>query len=299
MLNDIALFIHIVEQRSLAAAGKSLNLPPATVTRRLKKLEETLQCQLIHRSARNFALTAEGSSYYDAFSGLVKQIEETARHLNSEMHQVSGPLKVLAPTNISIGILQPMWSDFIKQYPEVHLNLQISNGLEDIVLSQVDIALRIGPQNDSALYQKKLGNIATILVASPGYLDRYASPDSLSELANHQIIVTDIFSKWVLTNTQLNRQEDYYPNAHLILNDIYLASQMVQDGHGIALLPITEVYKELNEGKLQRVLTDWQGPEREIFAIWPTGKLLNAKAKALRDFMSDYISTTPILQGKF
>ncbi|OUR76271.1 LysR family transcriptional regulator [Alphaproteobacteria bacterium 46_93_T64] len=296
MIDDITLFIHIVERRSLAGGAKSLNLPPATATRRLKKLEHSLGCRLIHRSARKFVLTAEGNSYYQAFSGLVKQFEETARNLRADIHQLKGPLKVLAPTNISIGILQPMWSKFISDYPEIQLDLQTNNVTEDILSSQVDLALRIGPQQDSSLFQKRLGAVSTILIASPDYLSQRGSPDTVNDLQVHKLITTDTLPAWRLLNTKTKQEEVLYPQGDLILNDIYLAAQMVIDGLGVALLPTSEVYNELDSGKLVRVLSPWRGPERTIYAIWPSGRLLSAKAQTLRDYMAEYIRNTKILQ---
>lgn len=108
MLDDIALFVHIVQHKGLANTAKQLGLPAATVTRRLQKLETALGCQLIYRSARKFVLTTEGEVYYQAYAHLVNQFEQTTRQLNKETHELSGHLKVLVPTNISVGILQPM-----------------------------------------------------------------------------------------------------------------------------------------------------------------------------------------------
>jgi len=298
MIDDIALFIHLVRHRSLAVAAKELNLPAATVTRRLQKLETSLGCKLIHRSARKFELTSEGQSYFQAYSPLVMEFEETARNLSTEIHQLSGPLKVLAPTNISIGILQKMWAGFIKENPNIQLNVELNNVTQDILSSQVDIALRIGPQNDSSLYQKRLGSIATIVVASPEYLSQHGIPESLNDLNPHHLIKTNMLADWELTHKDKGACETIYANGATIVNDIGLATQLCRDGVGIALLPYSEIHTEISEGKLVRVLNSWVGPNRDIYAIWPSGRLLSAKAKSFRHYMTDYISNMKILQGQ-
>lgn len=132
MFDDIALFIHIVQQQGLAAAAQKLGLPAATVTRRLQRLEASVARQLIHRSARQFVLTPEGEAFYQAYAGLVEQLEQTQQQLSGELNLLAGPLKVLAPTNISIGLLQPMWSGFIKMYPDIKLELMLSNSVESM-----------------------------------------------------------------------------------------------------------------------------------------------------------------------
>ncbi|QFU22402.1 LysR family transcriptional regulator [Shewanella eurypsychrophilus] len=296
MLDDIALFIHIVQSRGLASAAKQLHLPAATVTRRLQKLEATIGRKLIHRSARQFALTAEGEVYYQAFYELVQSFETTQRSLSTELNLLSGKLKVLAPTNISTGLLQPMWSSFIKSYPDIQLDLNLNNANQDILAVQSDIALRIGPQKDSQLYQKGLGFIPTVLVASNAYLAQNAAPTQLGELSQHRIIGVNSISLWTLTHRISGHKVELKPSINTFVNDIKMASQWACDGIGIALLPISEVYKDLQDGNLVQVLTKWTGPRRELYAVWPSGRLLSAKAKCLRDFMLDYIEKNEVLQ---
>jgi len=298
MIDDIALFIHIVQYRGLAAAAEHLQLPAATVTRRLQRLEARIGSQLIHRSARQFNLTQEGEIYFQAYADLVQQFESTSRLLSTEQHQLSGQLKVLAPTNISLGLLQPTWSAFIKAYPDIHLELQLNNATEDVINTQADIAIRIGPQSDSLLYQKRLGTIRTIIVAAPKYLSLQGEPSNLDNLHQHRIIGVNNLSTWRLKNRETQQQVDMHPKYTTTVNDIRFASQLVCDAVGIALLPISEVKDELNKGSLQQILFPWSGPTRDIFAVWPSGKLLSAKAKCLRDFMEIYFSQDPILQGE-
>ena len=297
MIDEIALFVHIVQKRGLAAAADHLNLPAATVTRRLQKLENALGCRLIHRSARKFDLTAEGEVYFQAYADLVQQFEITSRNLSADIHQLNGKLTVLAPTNASVKILQPMWSSFIKQYPEIQLHLYLSNETKDILANQVDMALRIGPQIDSQLFQKKVGSVSTVLVASPKYLSDYGVPKDLNILQDHRLIVVNTIPIWRLENKKSGTKETIHPLAATMVNDIGLASQLARDGHGVVLLPISEIVGELKEGQLQRVLPLWNGPERDIFAIWPTGRLLSARAKCLRDFIQQYLAQDPVLQG--
>ncbi|OUR61294.1 LysR family transcriptional regulator [Colwellia sp. 39_35_sub15_T18] len=289
MLDDIILFVHIVQSRGLAAAAKQLTLPAATVTRRLQKLESSLGCKLIHRSARQFTLTAEGQVYYSSYVSLVEQFEVTQRKLSAEVQDLSGKLKVLAPTNISLGTLQPMWSAFIKQYPDIQLELSLNNGVEDLFASQADIALRIGPQKDSSLYQKRLGASQTVLVASPCYIEKMGMPTTLNDLSQHKIIGTKLIPIWALINRQSKQKSNFHPRVVTMANDVTFVAQLTCDGIGVALLPITEVNAYIKEGKLVRILADWSGPDRDLYAVWPTGRLLSAKAKCLREFMLTYL----------
>ncbi|MCZ4281445.1 LysR family transcriptional regulator [Kiloniella laminariae] len=296
MFDDLSLFTHIVKNQSLSAAAEYLKLPPATVTRRLKKLEATLGYQLIHRSARKFSLTSEGEAYYQSCAPLLEQLEAATRNLNQDLQQLQGPLRVLAPTNISIGLLQPMWSAFIKSYPAIQLHLLLNNEREDLLSAQIDLALRIGPQEDSQLYQKRLGSVSTVLVAAPDYLQQQGTPRVLADLEQHHLITGNILPVWDLYNPETKIRERFYPQPGTFVNDITLATQMAVDGIGIALLPLSEVSNALQTNQLIRILPPYHGPQRDIFAVWPSGRLLSARAKCLRDFMQSYMAKTAVLQ---
>ncbi|MFT5707647.1 MAG: LysR family transcriptional regulator AphB [Oceanospirillaceae bacterium] len=288
MFDNIVLFVHIVQQQSLGAAANKLNLPAATVTRRLKRLEVQVGRQLIHRSARQFVLTPEGESFYQAYAGLVEQLEQTQLKLSTQMNSLIGPLKVLAPNNISTGLLQPMWSKFIKAYPNIKLELSLNNSMQNMLSSGADIALRIGPQESSLLYQKRLGTLRTVLVASPEYLALNGAPQNLDALQEHRLIGTNTLPSWVMYSAQGAKQQMLHPRFSTITDDIKLVTQLVCDDIGISLLPSSEVFDLLEQGVLVHILKPWQGPNRDLYTVWPSGKLLSARAKCLRDFMHQH-----------
>lgn len=289
MLDDIALFVQIVRQQGLAATARKLDIPAATVTRRLQRLEQQLQCQLLHRNARRFMLTAEGEVWYQAYADLVEQMENTHRNLSREMDEMSGPLRVLAPTNISNGLLQPMWSGFMKQYPAIRLELMLNNQTEDMLQLRADIALRIGPQADSQLYQQRLGSIETGLFAAPSYLQEAGIPDTPDTLLAHRLIGNNAIHRWSLQHRSRKQQKTLHPTFASWSSDIAFNTQLVRDGLGIALLPVSETLHYEASGQLQRILCDWHGEQRDLYAIWPGGKLLNARARCLRDYMARQI----------
>lgn len=288
MIDNIFLFVNIVQQQSLAKAAAKLGVPAATVSRRLKHLEEQVGSQLIHRSARAFTLSSQGEIFYNAYADIVEQFETRQQQLEKQLGGLDGPLKVLAPSNISTSLLRPMWSSFIRQYPEIKLDLNLSNETQNLSASQADIALRIGPQVSSALYQKRVGSIQTLLVASADYLINNPLPEQLSDLTNHRLIGTHHIAHWQMTHQQTGKQQALHPRFSCLINDVQLISQLVIDGLGIALLPCSEIQQPLETGKLIRVLPQWQGPVRDIYTLWPSGKLLSNRALCLRNFIEDF-----------
>jgi DNA-binding transcriptional LysR family regulator len=297
MLDDVALFIHIARSRGLSSAAAKLNLPAATVTRRLRKLEEEVGAQLVFRSARKFALTTEGEAYYEAFADLVTQFETARQGLRSDLHELRGRLKVAAPTNISVGLLEPMWSGFLNEFPEIQLTLNLSNENKDLLETQIDLALRVGPQTDMRLYQKRLGCVATMLVASPEYLAAAGDLNDPEDLRQHKLIWVSALPVWQLSNLDTGQQETLHLSANVAVDDIGLARQLARDGHGIALLPVSEFWENFETGQLHSVLPRWQGQKRDVYAVWPTGRLLNARAKCLRDYVQEYLAERPVFQG--
>lgn len=289
MLDDIVLFVQIVRRGGLAGAAQYLGLPPATVTRRLQKLERELGCQLLHRSARQFVLTQEGERYYQSYVDLVEQFETTQQQLTTDSHKLNGRLRVLAPTNISHGFLRPFWTAFIREYPEIQLEVILSNQLEDMPGEKADIAIRMGRQPDSLLFQQKLGEIETIIVASPTYLQSTSALLAPEDLMNHRVIGTTLRLKWTLNRKELKISQEVFPRFHSISNDLAFVKHLAEDGLGIALLPFTEVKAELQAGRLVRLLPSWRGPLREIYAVWPSGRLLSEKAKALKEAAKKYV----------
>jgi len=289
MYDDLNLFIQIVQHQGLAKAAIKLNMSAATITRRLQKLEQTLNTQLVHRSARQFILTPEGQNYYQTYAPLFEQLEASKNALDMESQETCGSLKVFTPTNISLGFLQPMWSGFIKQYPDIRLELQLNNQREDLLAAKADIALRIGPQSDSQLYQKKLGSLSTLFVAAPSYIEQKGEPKTLEELEWHTLLATHTLPNWQLNQMSTGKSCVYHPKISTLTNDISLITQFVCDGLGVSLLPINEARNHLASGRLVHILKDWKGPERELFAVWSTGRLLNPRAKRLKEYMQDYI----------
>ncbi|WP_370163974.1 LysR family transcriptional regulator [Marisediminitalea sp.] len=290
MLDDIALFVEVVNRGSLAAGAKQVKLPAATVTRRIQRLEAQLGVKLMHRSARKLVLTHDGEVYFQTYAELVQQFNQAQQVLSQENQQLAGKVKVLAPVNISHGILRTMWVSFTNEYPDIQLDLELSNHQMDLIESQADLAIRIGKQPDSSFYQRRLGELETVLIATPAYLKAHGEPSHPSELVEHNLIGISMRKKWVLHNYVNSQSFTLYPQCRAQINDPVFVKYFVLDSQGIALVPLTEVKNELDSGEAVRILPDWKGEVRDIFLIWPGGKLLSKRAQCLRDYIFDYMN---------
>ncbi|MBY4676453.1 LysR family transcriptional regulator [Marinobacterium arenosum] len=290
MLDDLKLFTLAVEEASLTAAAERLETTVATVSRRLSALERQLGCKLLHRSPRGLTLTQEGETYYNECAELIQALDQRLGGLDKALHSLAGPLKVLAPTNLAVGPLDPFWPDFIRQYPKIELTLDLNNATIDLKQAQADLAVRIGPQADSTLIQKRLGHIDTVLVTSPS-MDQ-PLPERIDQLLETPTVATGQLNQWQLSNrdgeSQTLRKKHSY-----ISNDLMMAINLVKGGAGVTLAPLNAVYPLLQSGELVQLLPHWQGQRRELYLVWPYRRSLSARARVLMEQLTDFLQQQP------
>ena len=186
--------------------------------------------------------------------------------------------------------LRTMWVSFTNEYPDIQLDLELSNHQMDLIETQADLAIRIGKQPDSSFYQRRLGELETVLIATSAYLKAHGEPTHPSELVEHNLIGISMRKKWVLHNHVNSQNFTLYPQCRAQINDPVFVKYFVLDSQGIALVPLTEVKNELDNGEAVRILPDWKGEVRDIFLIWPDGKLLSKRAQCLRDYIFEYMN---------
>lgn len=293
MLDDLELFVSIVEAGSLAAAGEKQGVPAATVTRRLQQLERQLGCRLLDRSARRLQLSPEGQLYYEQCRPLIHGLRQATRKLDDMLGDTAGQVRVLAPTNLASGPLAPAWSSFIEKYPRIRLDLELSNSLQDLVGSGADLAIRVGELADSSLTQRLLGTTRLVLVASPGYLQRHGTPATPEALADHRCIVVEPIRHWRFKAGD-GPPRTLQPVPHVRLNDLHLAISLAASGSGILLCPRVHCDALLQAGRLHLLLPEFETEPRQIFAVWSQQRYLPARVRALLEHLADYLAHYPL-----
>jgi len=296
MLDDLALFVTIVEEGSLNAAAVRENLPPATVTRRLQKLEGELGYRLLNRSARRLQPTAEGWQYYERCRPLVRALRQATAQLDASLSDISGTIRVLAPVNFASGLLTPAWSSFLHRYPDIKLELELSNRLQDLVASGADLAIRVGSLDDSSLMQRRLGSASLVMVAAPSYLAQAGVPTDPGQLDQHQLIVAEPLRTWRLRRPGDGAEVVFQPQARIRVNEMRLAVEMAHAGLGILLCPLLQSRIEVADGSLVRVLPDWMPQPRHVYAVWTQRRYLPARVRVLLEHLADFAAASPLLQ---
>ncbi|UNK21987.1 LysR family transcriptional regulator [Yersinia intermedia] len=296
MLDELALFVSIVETGSLRAAAEKASIPASTLTRRLQKLEQHLGCRLLHRSTRRMTPTSEGWQYYEQCRPLVHSLQQATAKLDVTLNQISGLIRILAPADLANDNLAPAWVSFLTRYPDVRLELELNNYTQDLIGSGADVAIRVGAQPDSLLNMRKLGHSKEILlVASPDYLAKNGVPESMDALRQRDLVISAPLSTWLIQHSQSGETIRWQPQGKFCVNGIHLALQAALAGLGILFCPLSLCHNPLQRGELVRVLPEWQGAPREIYAVWSQQRYVPARVRALIDHLADFCQQDPYL----
>ena len=300
MLDDLALFAFIVDSGSLSAAARRAHMPPATVTRRLQQLEQRLGCKLLHRSARSLQPTPEGLAYYERCAPLLRSLQQATESLEASQTQVKGLVRVLAPMNMAKGLLRPVWSQFLAAYPQVQLDLRLSNLREDLFEHGADVAIRLGDLPDSSLAQRRLGAVAIGLVAAPDYLAGAKAIKEPKDLLAHRWLVAEPLRNLRLTHTVTGEQyaQGLHADARSVINDVSLSLDLACAGLGLLNCPLWMSDAYVRSGALVPVLPQWLATPNSVALVWPQQRHLPARVRALVDMLGDFAQTDPWLQGQ-
>ncbi|UTH76281.1 LysR family transcriptional regulator [Chromobacterium sp. IIBBL 290-4] len=297
MLDDLELFVAIVDAGSLNAAAKRLGMPAPTLTRRLQALEARLGCKLLSRSARRMAPSNEGWQYYERCKPLLTALRQETAALDGALNRVEGVVRLLAPLSMANDMLVPVWSRLLRDHPQLRLELKLNNSLDDLYSGMADLALRVGEQSDASLRQRRLGAVRTILVASPAYAAAHAMPGTPQELAAHKLLLAEPFERWKLRHRESGEEAVWPVEPAVRTNDMLLTRRLAEEGAGIAVSPLSICHRQLADGRLVRVLGEWEIATRPVYAVWPERRVLPARVRMVLDALLEFAADLPQLQG--
>ncbi|MEL3927491.1 LysR family transcriptional regulator [Aeromonas enteropelogenes] len=280
-LELMGLFATVVEQGSFTRAAELLGMPKSSVSQKISRLESQLGVRLLQRTTRRLSLTPQGEIYVEHCRGLLT----LARSANLAMARLrsvpAGRVRITAPEATGTLLLGPILAEFRALYPEVVLELTLSDEQLDLVGEGYDLALRAAPLKDSSLICRRIGEVARYLVASPGYLARHGMPQRLAELAHHVCLVHTALPVWPLQEGGWRPQGACASNSLLALRELAL-----HDG-GIALLPQHVCESGLASGKLQKILPMIPIPTNPFYLIYPSREHLAPALRSLMDFVAE------------
>ncbi|GAA3539820.1 LysR substrate-binding domain-containing protein [Zobellella aerophila] len=275
-------FVYVVETDSFTAAAKRLDVSVAHVSRRITQLEDRLGAKLLYRTTRKLKLTEVGQVYYHHARNVLDSLAEAERAVMAMEGKPSGKLRITAPVYYGERFLAPLVNDFLLLYPQLELDLMLTNQAVDLVEEGYDLAIRLGTLDSSSMMCRKLARRTQYLCASPGYLARHGTPHSLTELARHKCLAGSL-DHWRLVEDgkpkNLRLGAGWHCNSGLALKDAALK------GIGIVQLPDYYVLEELRQGTLVSLLEQYRLPDDGIWVLYPHNRHLSPKVRLLVDYL--------------
>lgn len=290
--DDLAIFIAVVEGGSFVAASNKINIPSSTLSRRLSRLEDDLQIKLLERTSRKIRLTEHGSVFYEQCSPLIQQLKENSKSLAESSEKLHGKLKITAPTYVGNELIANILLDFTKSHPEIDMEIYLSNAIKDLIDDDIDVAIRVGPLEDSSFVAQRLWDVQFLLCASPEYIEEYGSPESPEDLANHKGVVLDtVPAPWRFYHKTEHKEVFVTPSRRVELSDFKLAIQSVSSGIGISCIPIIYAMEKFKNGELIPLLTEYEVlTSRTVYAVCSGKRYLPMKTKLFIDYVKSRVS---------
>ena len=274
-LNDIAVFVTVARYGSFSRAAHSLGMPVSTVSRKVTSLEEQLGVTLLQRTTRKLSLTAQGSAYFDQCSEPLSHLIDAEQALTETKRKPEGLLKISVPVIFGQEVFYEFVSTFLKTYPEIRIDLFVTNLFLDLIAENIDLGIRFGELKDSSIVAQRLGKSVRYLVAAPDYMKGRAPPSKPEDLKDHQCVLLNGRNgeaEWHLVSGRKSvRQQVSGPVSS---RDFEAVSAFTYRGHGIGLLPSTYCDDEIRRGELIRLLPDWSSEEIFVHAVYPTRRFL-------------------------
>ncbi len=288
-LNEMAVFVKVVEEGSFVGAGRALGMPTSTVSRRIASLEGRLGARLLHRTTRQVRATDVGQTFYDRASRVVTEAAEAEQVVLSTRDIPHGSLRVTAPVLVAQRVLTPVALEFLATWPEVQFDIASTDRVVDVVGEGFDVALRAGPFDDSSLVVRKLIQSRLCLVAAPSYIAAYGAPQEPEELGQHGCLSYRLALQrsWTLHGPRGEVRASVA--GRMATNDLSVTHAAVLAGLGIGLLPQFTIEPELQDGKLVRVLPEWCGPDLWLGAVYPSARHLPTKVRAFIDALAAHL----------
>ena len=284
-LSDLVLFTRVVERLSLSDAGRELGHSPASVSKRLARLEDSLGARLLNRTTRRISPTDEGRDFYDRALNIVQDLSEAEAAATQSMQDPHGLLKVTMPAGFGRLHISPILPEFCARYPRMTLDALLTDSVTDLVGEGIDVALRIAELKDSTLVARKLADNKRVIVAAPEYLEKHGTPETPDQVSDHECVILHGQEVWRFEGPR-GSGDSIKVSGHFQTNNGDVVHDAVLAGQGIALKSYWDVEAEVRDGRLVQLLQEYEvSPGVAIYAVYPSAKLLSARTRAFVDFI--------------
>jgi DNA-binding transcriptional LysR family regulator len=291
-IDHLNLFIRIAATHNISLAGNELRLSPAVASAHINKLEAGLGVRLIHRTTRKVSLTEEGKAFLPYAEDVISSIEAARASVGAGNALPIGTLRVAAPASFGRMHILPALTNFLTLYPELHVDLKLSDTIVDLVEGGFDIAIRNSQLKDSSLIARKLAVDNRILCASPAYLEKHGKLTNPEQLNSHQCITLMGLDTWVFQTPK--GQINIKAKGNFRTDNGEAVRDACINGMGITISSKWSVYQHINNGELVQILEDFPlVADTAIWAVYPSSRLLAPKVRAFIDYFTECFGETP------
>ena len=287
--DDMILFVQVVEEGSFSRVAEKLSLTNSVVSKRIARLEENLNTQLLYRTTRKLSLTDAGRALYNKAKIAKSAFQEAENAVTGYGEDMKGHIRITMPVVSANFIFSESIAEFCKQHPEVSVELQITNRLVDLIEEGFDLALRTAVLEDSSLIARRLIDSQWIICATPAYLEQHGAPQTPEQLQNHECLVykfdNTANSTWPLYIDGKEQLISVHGRFHS--NHLSAIKQAALSDLGIAFLPQVLIYEEIQKNTLTKILQCFTSKKLGLYAVYPKARQPDQKLKLLVAHLRD------------
>ena len=291
VMHSMAVFRRVVEAKSFSAVARETNMSQSTVSKHIASLEERLDTKLLNRSTRSLKLTEAGKEYYQHCIRILNDFQEAEASVGKGKIDPTGTLRISTSAAFGRTYILPYLDEFLSTYPDIKIDLIFGDKYTDLVKEGIDLAIRIGPLEDSSLIAKKIGSSPRVVVASPEYLVNHGRPKKPADLVKHDCLFYSLQKSpdlWYFNSTQ-EGDESIRVNGRIKASSPDAVCDATLEGLGISILGEWYVRKHLKSGRLIKILPDFKPTAFDIHAFYPERRFVPQKVKRMIQFIADKI----------
>jgi len=286
-LNSLVIFAKVVEAKGFSEAARRLKIPLSTVSRRVAELEDQLGVRLLERSTRNLRLTNLGAEVLDHAQRCAELSEAVDNLVSNQLSTVAGLLRLSAPPSISDTLLAPLLAAFQASYPNVRVQVLVTDRFVDLIAAGIDLVFRFGALGDSSLVARKILTYRHQLVASPAYLERVRAPRSPRDLLDHKLLTFSYWrpdNSWTFWHQNGKDQETLSFEPYLSMNDYTGLSAALLAGVGIGDLPPVVKPELIRDGRLVEVMPEWHFRAFDLSVVHLSNRHISRPVRLFKEF---------------
>lgn len=286
--DDIATFVAVVRGQSLSSAGRKLNLPKSTISRRLMRLEQDVRVKLLHRDARKITLTPAGRRFFDSVAGAVDSIDTALSSLEQTSKEPRGSLRVTAPIDLGRMVLAPMLVAFLERYPEISVDMAFTNRMVDMVQEGFDLAVRAGKHGAGSLIARPLCESELQLAVAHAQASLFQD-DDIRGLEKHPFVLhgAERYTQTISlqrVSAKRGKSVELHVHGRLNVDDYAALAELVAAGYGVGVLPAVHVRDGAQNKRLARIYPEWSVRAQPIYLVYPA-RQQPERARLLTDFL--------------